>query len=51
MPAKSEAQRRLACAAYGIKLGKQKGTGQAAEMAKTMTLESLKHYCESPIKK
>ena len=51
MPATSLEQQRLACAAYGIKLGKQKGTGKAAEMAKSMTLESLKHYCEAPIKK
>lgn len=51
MPATSEAQRRLACAALSIKLGKSKPSGQAAEMAKSMSEEDLRHYCESEVKK
>ena len=51
-PAKSESQRRLACAALSIKLGDTAGkeNTQANEMAKSMSEEELRKYCESPVK-
>lgn len=53
MPAVSENQRQLACIALSIKQGKTKTSYSeaAAEMAKSMTEEELRHYCEAPVKK
>ena len=53
MPAESEKQRRLACVARNIKLGKSpKWVSKAArQMAESMTLAQLTDYCEGKIKK
>jgi hypothetical protein len=53
MPATSEKQRTLACIALSIKKGETKKSysQQAAEMAESMSLEELEHYCKSPVKK
>ena len=46
-PSSSEAQRKLACIALSIKLGKTKASysPQAAEMAKSMSVAQLKEFC------
>jgi len=46
MPALSQAQRRAAYAALSMKKGGlgRIGTGPAAQMAKSMSAESLKHF-------
>lgn len=49
MPATSEAQRRLACLALSIKLGKtpKSRSEQAAKMAESMSEKQLRDFCES----
>ena len=52
MPSVSEAQRKLACLALSIKLGKTpKGySPEAAKMAKEMSIEELSDFCKQPVK-
>jgi len=50
----SEKQRRAACLALSIKLGKRSKEGVSPEikkMASSMNLKELRDYCESPIEK
>ena len=49
MPAESEKQRRLFCLALSIKRGltPKSASKQAAEMAESMSEETLKDYCGS----
>jgi len=53
MPSKSAVQRRTACAALAIKLGKaKKGANPVADkMAKSMSMVELKKHCLEPVKK
>ena len=53
MPPRSEEQKRLMCMALAIKLGKlpAKRYPRAAKVARQMTVEQLKEYCEAPITK
>lgn len=53
MPAVSEEQRRLFCLALAIKRGTaaKSDSEQAAQMAESMSEETLKDYCGSPVKK
>jgi hypothetical protein len=53
MPAKSEEQRTKFCIALAIKQGKTRRSysAECAEIADSMSEETLKDYCESPIKK
>jgi len=52
MPATSKEQRTLFCIALSIKQGKTPASysAQAAKMAKSMSEEQLKEYCERPVK-
>lgn len=50
MPATSENQRKLFCAALAIKQGKAEPTGGAAKLARENSEETLRDYCESPVK-
>jgi hypothetical protein len=52
MPPTSKEQKTLACIALNIKLGKTKPSysKEGARMARTMTEEQLREYCESPVK-
>ncbi len=53
MPASSESQRRLACIAFNIKLGKtpKSYSPEAAKMANEMSLKQLSEFCKSPVEK
>lgn len=57
MPATSEDMRTAACVAYSVKKGEtpisyiEKRRGAAWDMYNSMTLEQLRDYCESPVKK
>lgn len=53
MPATSEDQRRLACIALNIKLGKTPASysAEGARMARTMSIKELSDFCKSPVKK
>ena len=51
MPATSEKQRRMMCLALSIKLGKSKGSPQATQMAKEMSIKDLSEFCRSKVKK
>ena len=52
MPAESKSQKTLFCVALSIKEGKTPASysKQAAELAKNNSLETLKEYCERPVK-
>ncbi|KKN70389.1 hypothetical protein LCGC14_0430840 [marine sediment metagenome] len=52
-PAVSEQQRRLACIALSIKLGKtdKSFSKEGAKMAETMSEETLREFCESKVRK
>ena len=52
MPATSKEQQTLACIALAIKKGETPKTysKQAAEMAESMSVEDLEHYCKEPVK-
>lgn len=50
-PATSQSQRRLMCLALNIKLGKSKGSPEATQMAKSMSLKDLSEFCRSKVKK
>ena len=52
-PATSKAQRTLFCIAQAIKEKRTPASysKQAAKMAETMSLETLKEYCGAPVKK
>ena len=53
MPAKSEAQRRLAGIALAIKRGEttKSYSKEAAQMAKTMTVAELREFAQKPVHK
>lgn len=53
MPATSEAQRKLFCIALSIKRGETPASysKQAAKLAEENSEETLKEYCEAPVKK
>jgi len=52
MPATSEAQKTKFCIALSIKRGETpvSYSKECAEMADSMDEETLKHYCEEPVK-
>jgi len=52
MPATSESQRKLFCIALSIKQGETKASysAEAAKLAEENDLETLKEYCEEPVK-
>jgi len=52
MPATSESQRKLFCIALSIKQGETKASysAEAAKIAEENSIETLKHYCEEPVK-
>jgi len=51
MPATSEPMRKLFCIAQSIKEGETKAdySAEAAKLAEENSLETLRHYCESPV--
>jgi hypothetical protein len=53
MPATSKAQRTLFCIALSIKRGEtpKSYSKQAAKLAEENSEETLKDYCEAPVKK
>jgi len=49
MPSVSESQRKLACIALSIKLGKtpKSYSAEGAKMAESMSIKDLKEFCHS----